>query len=103
MSLDDAQDYVQHWTLNTAEQAAQSIRFVTDPTWRAYTITYSAGRDLCGAYVGDDPAKFAAASHRAGQGLGAMRTRSSSDSLGRPRRRDVRAGDVLRRSGSASP
>ena len=59
MSLDDAQDYVQHWTLNTAEQAAQSIRFITDPTWRAYVITYSAGRDLCGAYVGDDPAKFA--------------------------------------------
>lgn len=58
MSLDDARAYVQHWTLNTPEQAAQSIRFVTDPTWRAYTITYSAGRDLCGGYVGDDPAKF---------------------------------------------
>jgi hypothetical protein len=58
MSLDDAQSYVEHWTLNTPEQAAQSIRFVTDPTWRAYTITYSAGRELCGAFVGDDPAMF---------------------------------------------
>ena len=58
MSIDDAQAYVQHWTLNTPEQAAQSIRFVTDPTWRAYTITYSAGRELCGAYVGGDPARF---------------------------------------------
>jgi hypothetical protein len=58
MSLEDAQSYVQHWTLNTPEQVAQSIRFVTDPTWRAYTITYSAGRALCGAYVGDDPARF---------------------------------------------
>jgi hypothetical protein len=58
MTLDDAQAYVQHWTLNTPEQAAQSIRFVTDPTWRAYTITYSAGRKLCGAYVGGDPARF---------------------------------------------
>ena len=58
MSLGDAQAYVQRWTLNTPEQAAQSIRFVTDPTWRAYTITYSAGRKLCGAYVGGDPAKF---------------------------------------------
>ena len=58
MSHDDARDYVQRWTLNTPEQAAQSIRFVTDPTWRAYTITYSAGRELCGAYVGGDPAKF---------------------------------------------
>ena len=58
MSLEDAQAYVQHWTLNTPEQAAQSIRFVTDPTWRAYTITYSAGRDLCGAFIGGDPAKL---------------------------------------------
>ena len=58
MSHDDARDYVQRWTLNTPEQAAQSIRFVTDPTWRAYTITYSAGRALCGAYVGGDPARF---------------------------------------------
>ena len=58
MSLDDAQAYVRLWTLNTPEQAAQSIRFVTDPTWRAYTITYSAGRQLCGAFVGGDPARF---------------------------------------------
>ena len=58
MSHDDARAYLQHWTLNTPEQAAQSVRFVTDPTWRAYTITYSAGRDLCGAYVGDDPARL---------------------------------------------
>lgn len=58
MSLDDARDYVQHWTLNTPEQAAQSIRFVTDPTWRAYVITYSAGRELCEKYVDGDPARF---------------------------------------------
>jgi hypothetical protein len=58
MSLDDARDYVQLWTLNTQEQAAQSIRFVTDPTWRAYVITYSAGRELCEAYVGGDPGRF---------------------------------------------
>jgi hypothetical protein len=58
MSHDDARDYVERWTLNTPEQAAQSVRFITDPTWRAYTITYSAGRDLCSTYVGDDPAKL---------------------------------------------
>jgi hypothetical protein len=58
MSLDDAQAYVERWTLNTSEQAAHTIRFVTDPTWRAYTITYSAGRELCRAYVGSDPARF---------------------------------------------
>jgi len=58
MSLDDAQAYVERWTLNTAEQAAQTIRFVTDPTWRAYTITYSAGRELCRAFVGHDTRRF---------------------------------------------
>ena len=58
VSHEAAQEYVQHWTLNTPERAAQTIRFVTDPTWRAYTITYSAGRELCNAYVGGDPARF---------------------------------------------
>jgi len=54
----EAQDYVQRWTLNTEEQAAHSIRFVTDPTWRSYTITYSAGRDLCRRFIGDAPAQL---------------------------------------------
>ena len=40
------------------EQATHSVRFVTDPTWRAYAITYTAGRELCRAYVGGDPARF---------------------------------------------
>ena len=39
-------------------EAAEEDPPLTDPTWRAYTITYSAGRELCSAYVGDDPARF---------------------------------------------
>ena len=58
MSLDDAAEYVARWSLRPLEEARHSVSFVTDPTWRAYTITYSAGRDLCRAYVGDDPARF---------------------------------------------
>lgn len=58
LSEQDAQGYVQRWTLDTPDQAAQSIRFVTDPTWRSYVITYSAGRDLVRAYAGNDPAKL---------------------------------------------
>lgn len=54
----EAQAYVERWNLYTPEQAAQSVRFVSDPTWRAYVITYSAGRDLCRAYVGGDPARL---------------------------------------------
>jgi hypothetical protein len=55
---DEAQRFVERWGLRTPEDAARSIRFVTDPTWRAYPITYVAGYDLCRAYVGDDPARF---------------------------------------------
>jgi hypothetical protein len=57
-SLEEAQAYVERWSLATPKQAQQSIRFSTDPTWRAYGITYSAGRDLCRAFVGGEPARF---------------------------------------------
>jgi len=57
-SLEEAQAYVERWSLMPPEQAKHSVRFVTDRTWRAYTITYSAGRDLCRAYVAGDPARF---------------------------------------------
>jgi hypothetical protein len=57
-SAEEAETYTRKWNLSTPEQAAHSVRFVLDPTWRAYVITYSAGRDLCRAYVGDDPARF---------------------------------------------
>jgi hypothetical protein len=57
-SVEDAREFVRRWALMTPEQAQHSVEFVVDPTWRAYVITYSAGRDLCRAYVGDDPARF---------------------------------------------
>ena len=49
---------MERWGLRTPEQAAQSVRFVTDPTWRAYAVTYSAGQELCGDYVGGDVGRF---------------------------------------------
>jgi hypothetical protein len=57
-SVEDAVSFVARWAIRTPEQARQSVSFVTDPTWRAYAITYSAGRDLCRAYVAGDPARF---------------------------------------------
>ena len=57
-SPEDAQAYVERWRLATPEQAAHAVRFATDPTWRAYVITYTAGRDLCRAYTAGDPARF---------------------------------------------
>jgi hypothetical protein len=55
----EAQAYVERWSLMSPEQAQHSVSFVTDPTWRAYVITYSAGRDLCRAYIDGDPGRLA--------------------------------------------
>jgi hypothetical protein len=57
-SHEEAQAYIERWNLVPPEQALHSVQFATDPTWRAYVITYSAGRDLCRAYVGGDPQRF---------------------------------------------
>jgi hypothetical protein len=58
-SPEEAQAHYRRWGLGTEQQAAHSIRFVTDPTWRAYVINYSAGGELCRSWVGGDPARFA--------------------------------------------
>ena len=55
---DDARAYVERWGLRTPAQAVHSVRFITDLTWRAYVITYSAGQDLCETYIEGDPARF---------------------------------------------
>jgi hypothetical protein len=57
-SHEEAQAYIERWNLVPPDQAKHSVEFATDPTWRAYVITYSAGRDLCRAYVDGDPARF---------------------------------------------
>jgi hypothetical protein len=57
-SAEEAQAYIERWRLVPPEQAKQGVRFATDPTWRAYVITYSAGLDLCRSYTGGDPARL---------------------------------------------
>ena len=55
---EEAAAYVERWALATAERARHSVSFVTDRTWRAYVITYSAGGDLVRGYVRGDAARF---------------------------------------------
>jgi hypothetical protein len=55
----EVQAYLERWGLVPAEQAQHTIRFVTDPTWRAYVINYSTGGELCRAWVAGDSARFA--------------------------------------------
>jgi hypothetical protein len=57
-SREEAQAYIERWRLVPPERAAHSVQFGTDPTWRAYAVTYTAGRDLCRSYVAGDPARF---------------------------------------------
>ena len=57
-SEDDAVAYAMKWGARTEARARQGVRFVTDPTWRAYAITYSAGGELALAYHRNEPARF---------------------------------------------
>ncbi len=55
----DGLAYFQRWALDSAEEAAHGVRWLSDPSSRAYAITYSAGGDLCRAWTAGDPARFA--------------------------------------------
>jgi hypothetical protein len=57
-SEDEAAAYVERWALATPELARRSVAFVTNPTWRSYVITYSAGGDLVRGYTRGDPERF---------------------------------------------
>ena len=55
---EEAAEYSKRWGLNSRRRAKQSVRFVTDPVWRAYITTYTDGYELCRKWVGGDPARF---------------------------------------------
>jgi hypothetical protein len=59
LALDEAQAYIEQWALATPKRAAHSISFITDPTWRAYIVTYTEGLRLARAWVGGDVGRFA--------------------------------------------
>jgi len=48
---DEVSAYLQRWSLVSAERAAQQIRFLTDPLWRAYISTYVEGYDLLSRWL----------------------------------------------------
>ena len=54
---DEVSAYLQRWSLVTAERAAQQIRFLTDPLWRAYISTYVEGFDLLSRWLDARPAE----------------------------------------------
>jgi len=54
----EAQAYLERWSLIDPELAAHVIRFLREPTSRGYILNHAAGRRLCLAWVGGDPARF---------------------------------------------
>jgi hypothetical protein len=54
----EAHAYLERWGLMGPEWVDHMIRFITEPTQRTYILTYPAGRELCGAYVGENPERF---------------------------------------------
>jgi hypothetical protein len=57
-TVEQAEAHVRRWALSTPEQASHAVRFILDPTWRAYSINYSAGRALVHGWVNGDRARF---------------------------------------------
>jgi hypothetical protein len=55
---DEAKEYLARWGLLTPEWTDHLVRLFTEPTSRTYVLTYSAGRDLCEAYVAGEPEGF---------------------------------------------
>ncbi|TFV69007.1 DUF885 family protein [Blastococcus sp. CT_GayMR19] len=53
---DEVVAYLERWSLVSSERAAQQIRFLTHPLWRAYTSTYVEGFDLLSRWLADRPA-----------------------------------------------
>jgi hypothetical protein len=43
--------YLRRWMLVDETRARHMVRFLTDPLWRAYTVTYIAGSELVRAWV----------------------------------------------------
>jgi len=39
-SLDEARDYLMRWALTSEDRADRALRFIADPMWRSYSITY---------------------------------------------------------------
>jgi hypothetical protein len=55
-SEDEALAYLMRYALRSEKEARQSLRFLANPLWRAYTFTYHVGRDLLGRWIEAAPA-----------------------------------------------
>ncbi len=54
----EAVAYLQRWALLDHRRATHAVRFLTDPTWRAYISCYVEGLPLCRSFVAGSPHRF---------------------------------------------
>jgi hypothetical protein len=52
---DEVVAFLQRWSLVSADRAAQQLRFLTHPLWRAYISTYVEGFDLLSGWLAARP------------------------------------------------
>ena len=57
-SVDEARDYLMRWALTSQERADRALRFIADPMWRSYSITYIEGYRLAREWVAGDSERF---------------------------------------------
>jgi hypothetical protein len=53
---DDVVEYLRRWLLLPPDRARHMLDFLTDPLWRAYTVTYVEGARLAGEWLAARPA-----------------------------------------------
>jgi hypothetical protein len=57
-SIQELEEYLRTWCLESDERAAQSAAFITDPSSRAYVSAYQDGRRLCRDFIEQAPSNF---------------------------------------------
>jgi hypothetical protein len=55
---DTVAEEISRWGLLPRDRAVQSVRFLMDPTWRAYITCYVEGLPLVRRFVSGDPERF---------------------------------------------
>lgn len=58
-SVEDVIATAKRWFVVDDARATQMVRFLNDPTWRAYVFCYAEGHRLCRSFMAGDPKRFA--------------------------------------------
>ncbi len=59
VDVDTVIAHAERWLLLDHQRATQVVRFLNDPTWRAYVFCYAEGYRRCRDFVAGDPTRFA--------------------------------------------